>query len=134
MLTAALGVSAVGRGNPSLQSGPGAASQLGYNGLMQYRLHRARMPDNPLLQFVALVVAAIMAVGAVFLGAILLSLFLGLALIVGVVLYVRLWWLRRKMSRRSEGQRTRSGDFVEVEYTVVEERSPSDEPSRSAED
>ena len=88
------------------------------------------MPDNPLLQFVALVVAAVMAVGAVFLGAILLSLFLGLALIVGVVLYIRLWWLRRKMGGRSEGRRARSGDFVEVEYTVVEERSPSDKPPR----
>ena len=92
------------------------------------------MPENPLLQFLALVVAAVMAVGAVFLGAILLSLFLGLALIVGVVLYIRLWWLRRKMSRHSEGRRTRPGEFVEVEYTVVEERSPSDEPSRDAKD
>ena len=101
---------------------------------MQYRLHRARIPENPLLQFLALVVAAVVAVGAVFLGAILLSLFLGLALIVGVVLYIRLWWLRRKMTARSEARRAQSGDFVEVEYTVVEERSPSDEPSRDARD
>lgn len=92
------------------------------------------MPDNPLLQFLALVVAAVVAVGAVFLGAILLSLFLGLALIIGIVLYIRIWWLRRKMRGRSEARRTRSGDFVEVEYTVVEERSPSDEPSRDAKD
>ena len=97
---------------------------------MQYRLYRARLPENPLLQFVALVFAAIMAVGAIFLGAILLSLFLGLALIVGVILYIRLWWLRRSLSKRAEGQRMRSGEVVEVEYTVVDERSPSDEPSR----
>ena len=101
---------------------------------MQYRLYRSRLPENPLLQFVALVVAAIMAVGAIFLGAILLSLFLGLALIIGIVLYVRLWWLRRSLSKRTERPGARSGDFVEVEYTVVEERSPSDTSSRDAED
>ena len=109
-------------------------SELGYNDAMQYRLHRARMPDNPLLQFVALVVAAIMAVGAVFLGAILLSLFLGLALIIGIVLYIRLWWLRRKLTGRSQERPAASGDFVEVEYTVVEERSSSEQPSRDAKD
>ena len=92
------------------------------------------MPENPLLQFVALVVAAIVAVGAVFLGAILLSLFLGLAVIVGIVLYVRLWWLGRSLSKRAERKGARSGDFVEVEYTVVEERSTSDKPSKRAED
>ena len=92
------------------------------------------MPENPLLQFVALVVAAVMAVGAVFLGAILLSLFLGLALIAGIVLYIRLWWLRRGLSKRTERQPTRSGEVVEVEYTVIEERSPSDKPSKDAED
>ncbi len=92
------------------------------------------MPENPLLQFVALVVAAIVAVGAVFLGAILLSLFLGLAVIVGIVLYVRLWWLGRSLSKRAEHQGARSGEFVEVEYTVVEERSTSDKPPERAED
>lgn len=92
------------------------------------------MPENPLLQFIALVVAAVMAVGAIFLGAILLSLFLGLALIAGIVLYIRLWWLRRGLNKRAQGRRRQSGDFVEVEYTVVDERSPSDKPSRDAED
>lgn len=92
------------------------------------------MPENPLLQFVALVVAAVVAVGAVFLGAILLSLFLGLALIVGIVIYVRLWWLRRSLSKRAEQTGMRSGEFVEVEYTVVDERSMSDKPSKRAED
>ena len=106
---------------------------LSYNEFMQYRLYRSLFPENPLLQFVALVVAAVMAVGAVFLGAILLSLFLGLALIIGIVLYVRLWWLRRSLSKRTERPGARSGDFVEVEYTVVEERSPSDTSSKDTE-
>ncbi|MDH3418103.1 MAG: hypothetical protein OEQ25_10545 [Gammaproteobacteria bacterium] len=92
------------------------------------------MPENPLLQFVALVVAAVVVVGAVFLGAILLSLFLGLALIAGLILYVRLWWLRRSLSKRAGGQPMRSGEIVEVEYTVVGERSPLDEPPKGTKD
>jgi uncharacterized protein (DUF58 family) len=92
------------------------------------------MPDNPLLQFVALVVAAVVAVGAVFLGAILLSLFLGLALVAGVVLYIRLWWLRRSLGKQAKERPARSGEIVEVEYTVVDERSPSDESSKDPRD
>ena len=91
------------------------------------------MPDNPLLQFVALVVAAIVAVGAVLLGAILLSLFLGLAVIAGLVLYIRLWWLRRRVGRSGAKRGARPSEFVEVEYTVVEERSMSGESSRKSE-
>jgi len=101
---------------------------------VQYRLHRARLPENPLLQFVALIVAAIVAIGAVFLGAILLSLFLGFALIAGLVLYIRVWWLRRSLGKRAEGRSTQSGEFVEVEYTVVDERSASGGPSKGTED
>lgn len=92
------------------------------------------MPDNPLLQFFALIVAAIVAVGAVFLGAILLSLFLGLAVIAGLILYIRVWWLRRSLRKRHEGRTMRSGDYVEVEYTVVDERAPSEQPSKDRED
>jgi len=98
-------------------------------------MYRSRMPENPVLQVVALVVAAIVGVGAVFLGAILLALFLGLAVIAGLVLYIRLWWLRRRMSQRGpEPQRRAQGDFVEVEYTVVEERDMPDEKSKGSRD
>lgn len=90
------------------------------------------MPENPVLQFIALVVAAVVAVGAVFLGAILLSLFLGLAVIAGLVLYIRLWWLRRRSVRRPASGR--QGEFVEVEYTVVNERPMPDDKSEATED
>jgi Zn-dependent protease with chaperone function len=94
---------------------------------MQYRVYRSQVPRNPIAQFVALVVAAIVAVGAVFLGAILLSLFLGLAVIAGLVFYFRLWWLRRRMAQSSSKPGGGDGQFVEVEYTVVDERSMSDD-------
>jgi membrane protein implicated in regulation of membrane protease activity len=97
-------------------------------------MYRARLPENPLLQFFALLVAAVVAIGAVFLGAILLSLFLGLAVIAGLVLYIRLWWLRRRAAKPDAAGRNRPGEFVEVEYTVVEERSVADEQSKGSED
>ena len=99
---------------------------------MQYRPDRARLPENPILQVLALVVGAVVAVGAVFVGAILISLFLGLAVIAGLVLYIRLWWLRRRSG--SGKSRSRGGRFVEVEYTVVDERPMSDDQAQRKED
>jgi len=99
---------------------------------MQSRLYRARLPNNPLLQFVALIVAAVLAVGAVFVGAILLSFFLGLAVIAGIILYIRLWWIGRRIRKQGSGSGGQRGEFVEVEYTVIDERAVADEkPTRS---
>jgi heme O synthase-like polyprenyltransferase len=94
---------------------------------MQYRVYRSPLPRNPIAQFIALLIAAIVAVAAVFLGAILLSLFLGLAVIAGLVFYVRLWWLRRRMARSPAGTGSDGGEIVEVEYTVIGERSMPDD-------
>ncbi|HSG66387.1 MAG TPA: hypothetical protein VLD39_15365 [Gammaproteobacteria bacterium] len=100
---------------------------------MHSRPNRAGMPANPLLQVVTLVLGAVVTVGAVFLGAILLSLFLGLAVIAGLVLYIRLWWLRRRAgSTKDRGGRP--GEFVEVEYTVVGERTMRGDTTPDRED
>lgn len=99
---------------------------------MQYRPDRAGLPENPILQVLVLVMGAVVAVGAIFVGAILLSLFLGLAVIAGLVLYIRLWWLRRGL--RSGKSRSRSDRFVEVEYTVVDERPMPDDETQRRED
>jgi hypothetical protein len=101
---------------------------------MQQRYYRIRPPDNPILQIFALIGAAILAVGAIFIGAIFLSLFLGVAVIAGLVLYIRLWWLRRKAGKSTSGAKPRPGEYVEVEYTVVRERSESGRKSKDAED
>jgi len=74
---------------------------------------------NPLVQIAAVVVAVFMVIGAVFLGAIVLSFFVGFAILAWVILTIRLWWLRRSVRRGDAG----SDEIVGVEYTVVEERS-----------
>ncbi len=101
---------------------------------MQQRYYRIRPPSNPILQVFALIGAGILAVGAIFIGAIFLSFFLGLAVIAGLVLYIRLWWLRRKAGMTASRGQQRPGDFVEVEYTVVRERSESNSRSKGSED
>jgi uncharacterized protein (DUF58 family) len=78
---------------------------------------------NPLVQIAVAVVAAFIVIGAVFLGAIVLSFFVGFAILAWVMLTVRVWWLRRSVRRGDSGRGPDRGEIVEVEYTVVEERS-----------
>ncbi len=95
-------------------------------------MYRVSASRNPILQVAGLLVGAVVTVGAIFVGAVLLSLFLGLAVIAGLVLFVRVWWLRRRGMRKATGyaqrtaagnsRRTAAGEIVEVEYTVVKER------------
>jgi hypothetical protein len=93
-------------------------------------------PANPLLQILSLLAFVVLLIGAVFVGAVILSLVLGLAAIAALVFSVRIWWLRRKLRKgwndleRGDPQ---SGQIIDVSYTVVEERSdrprrPSHEP------
>ena len=95
-------------------------------------MNRLTVSRNPLLQLAGLVVGAVVAVGAVLLGAVVLAFILGFAVIAGLILYVRLWWMRRQLRQRRPGPRERGGgeppgEIVEVEYTVVEERTVRDQ-------
>ena len=83
-------------------------------------------PSNPFLQVLYFLVGGVVLIGAVLMGAVILSFALGLALIAGIVFYIRVWWLKRKLARKDAGggtNRPDSGDaqVLEVEYTVVEE-------------
>ena len=88
---------------------------------------------NPFMQIGYLLVGGVLLIGALFMGALLLAFVLGFALVFGVVFWVRLWWLRRKMLKQAAHAGGRpeagSGDIIEVEYRVVDERDP-DRPSR----
>lgn len=101
---------------------------------MQHRVYRFRAPEHPVLQFLAVVMTAVVAIGAIFLGAIVLTFLIGLAVIAGLVLYIRLWWLRRRQGPRGPAAPGRPTEIVEVEYTVVEERSLSDDRAKRSED
>jgi hypothetical protein len=87
-----------------------------------------RTPVNPLLQVVYFILGGIVLIGVVLMGAVILAIALGVALILGVVIYARVWWLRRKLARAGH-ESGGPADVLEVEYTVVDERddrSPRD--------
>jgi hypothetical protein len=77
-------------------------------------------------------VAAFIVIGAVFLGAIVLSFFVGLAILAWVILTIRVWWLRRSARRGGSSGEADHGEIVGVEYTVVEERSVDESRHRDS--
>ena len=93
---------------------------------MRYTAYRTGLPSNPLVRIAFFIVAVIMLIGAVFLGAVVLSLIVGLGALAWLVISVRLWWMRRQFrSRRSDSnvEQSKPGEIIGVEYTVIEERS-----------
>lgn len=92
---------------------------------MDPRLVSPGKPTNPLLQGLYLVVGGLLLVGAMLMGAVILTLVLSAAFVLGIVFWVRWWWLKRKLPRGNgprdaDGQPHR-GEVIDVEYTVVEE-------------
>ncbi len=90
---------------------------------MSQSAYKLQFSRNPLVQIAAVVVAVLVTVGAVFLGVIVLSFFVGLAILAWLGLTIRLWGLRRRMRRGETGHSAQGGEILEVEYTVVEERT-----------
>lgn len=74
-------------------------------------------PGQPSIfaQVVGLIVGLGVLVVSVVLGAFLLAAFLGFVLLVGVTLYARFWWLRRRF------EQARRDEYIEAEYRVVDE-------------
>jgi len=102
---------------------------------MPPRSYTIGTPTNPILQFLYLLLGGILLIGAILMGAVILAIAFGLALIFGLVIFVRVWWLKRKLERRARAagvsRRTGAdGDVLEVEYTIVEERDKRDGDER----
>ena len=101
---------------------------------MNPRIQSIKPPANPVLQFLYFLFGAVVLVGALLVGAVILSIAFGLAFIDGLVVWARIWWLRRKLERRAGRDRDARGpetrrrparhatEIIDVEYTVVEER------------
>lgn len=95
---------------------------------MPPRSYNLNLPSNPFLQALYFVLGGVLLIGAVLMGAILLAVGLGVAIVLAIVIYARVWWLSRRQGK-SPGRTTgRTSEVLEVEYTVVDERDPGDEP------
>ena len=84
-------------------------------------------PQNPIAQVLSMLAFFAFAVVAVFVGAVLVSFFFGIAAIAALVFYARLWWLRHKGRRSGGPSATGEGRIIEAQYEVVRRRD--DEPS-----
>ena len=97
---------------------------------MPPRGYNFRMPSNPLLQAVYVLLGGIVLIGALFMGAVLLAVALGLGLIVGVAALLRSWWLGRGRRRPLSGSPSQrdpaTGRLLDAEYSVVAERDERD--------
>jgi len=90
-------------------------------------------PMNPLARLLAGILAVLALAGAFFFGVFVLALAVGVGLIAWVGLWLRMLWLRRKLSgsgvdsvadsaaeqRHGAAQRHRNEDVIDAEYTVV---------------
>ena len=74
-------------------------------------------PRSLLGRIVAVIIGAAILAVSIFVGAIFLAGLIGIVLIIGIVVMVRIWWLKKKMERYAREH----GD-LSTEYTVVEER------------
>lgn len=92
---------------------------------MPQRIYTFGTSANPFLQVLYFIIGTVLLIGALLVGAVILSIAIGVAAIVGLIVFIRVWWLNRKIERG--GQRRREpGDTIEVEYTVLRERDDED--------
>jgi len=101
------------------------------------RHYLASPTANPVSRILAAVLAVLALVGAIFFGAVVLALALGLGVLIWLLLTVRFWWLRRQWSGASSsaprdgttgrpgGAGRHDGDVIEADYEVIS-RSPDD--------
>jgi hypothetical protein len=94
---------------------------------MAPRGYTFRPPSHPLLQAVYFVVGGVVLIGLVLMGAFILAIALGLAIVVGIVIFARIWWQKLGGKRRPPVHPPAGGhELLEAEYEVIEEREDRD--------
>jgi membrane protein YdbS with pleckstrin-like domain len=92
---------------------------------MPQRIYTFGKSSHPILQVLYFIIGTVLLIGALLVGAVILSIAIGVAAVVGLIVFIRVWWLNRKIERGD--YRRRSGnDTIEVEYTVLRERDDDD--------
>lgn len=74
-----------------------------------------RRPRSLLMQIIGFVVGVGILIVSVVLGAFLLAGLFGFGLLVALIVYIRVWWLGRKMTAARQ-----EDDIIETEYQVID--------------
>lgn len=88
---------------------------------------------NPLAQVLTVIVGLLLLTAALFVGAFVFIAMLGVAVIGGAILTLRIWWLRRQLRREAgsqtgqSGHRSRQSLTIEGEVVKKEAHRRSDE-------
>ena len=81
--------------------------------------------QNPFARLLASLLLIVAGVFALFFGAFIIAILLGIGVILFFILYLRAWWLRRKLGLNVPPHHSRqtpdSGVTIEGEYTVEDE-------------
>ena len=86
-----------------------------------YQQDRLRGPSNPIAQIAGIIVGVLTLVGSLILGSIVLAILVGLFLILGIWVTVRMWWLRRQFEAAVK-QEQADDRVIDAEYVVIRER------------
>ena len=81
-------------------------------------------PMNPVSRLLTSLVAALSLIGFFFFGLIVVAILLAVLLGFGLLLWIRSWWLGRKLTANSAplGTTGQQGQVIDAEYTVVYRR------------
>ena len=87
-------------------------------------------PQGPIARIIASIVAALVLVGTLAFGLIAFLVIATLAAVAGIVIWLRVWWLKRRLEKEGfkphEGRSSEpTGHVIDAEYTVVEESDDS---------
>lgn len=94
---------------------------------MSYYLHPP--PQGPLARIIASIIAVFVLVGAVMLGMVAFLVIAGLALVAGLVLWLRIAWIKRRLQKEGIDLRDTTpraqnpGHIIDAEYTVIDPSS-----------
>ena len=84
-------------------------------------------PQGPLARIIATIIAVFALVGAFMLGLVALLVIAGIALIIGLTIWLRVAWIKRQLRKSGvnldmeTGDSRESGNVIDAEYTIVAE-------------
>ena len=84
-------------------------------------------PQGPLTRIIATIIAVFALVGAFMLGLVALLVIGGIALVIGLAIWLRVAWIKRQLRKSGvnldakAGDSRESGNVIDAEYTVVAE-------------
>jgi len=84
-------------------------------------------PQGPLARIIATIIAVFALVGAFMLGLVALLVIGGIALVIGLAIWLRVAWIKRQLRKSGvnldakTGGSRESGNVIDAEYTVVAE-------------